>query len=121
MVSRNSRGPAPVLDQYWFAPVLPKRPSENSYVTAATAGASKHFVSGTVFDQIDQSGSIGSLDQVLTSGVVQTNFLVDGLDYTDIEAHDFSHLYQQSLPGSVGVKDSRRPACCSRRSYRLRS
>ena len=96
----NSRGPVPILDH----PVLPKRPSENSYVTAATAGTIKQFVSGAVLDHIDLSGSIVYLDQFLTAGVVQTNFLVDGLDYTDIEAHDFSHLYQQSLPGSVGVK-----------------
>ena len=50
------------------------------------------------------SGSIVYLDQFLTAGVVQTNFLVDGMDYTDIEALDFSHLYQQSLPGSAGAK-----------------
>ena len=100
----NSRGPAPVLDPYCFGPVLSKRPSENSYVTAAAAGTIKQFVSGAVVDNIDQPGSIAYLDQVLTAGGVQTNVLVDGLDYTDIEALDFSHLYQQSLPGSVGVK-----------------
>src|SRR5262249_22747907 len=59
---------------------------------------------GIVADNIDQPGSVVYLDQVLTAGGVQTNFLVNGLDYTDIEAHDFSHLYQQSFPGSVGVK-----------------
>ncbi len=100
----NSRGPAPVLDPYCFGPVLPKRPSENSYVPAATAGTIKQFVSGAVLDHIDPSGSMVYLDQFLTAGVVQTNFLVDGLNYTDIETHDFSHLYQQSLPSCVGAK-----------------
>ena len=63
-----------------------------------------HFAAGIVVDNIDQPGSVVYLDQVLTAGGLQTNFLVNGLDYTDIEAHDFEPLYQQSLPGSVGVK-----------------
>src|SRR5262249_53703835 len=47
---------------------------------------------------------VAYLDQVLTAGGLQTNFLVNGLDYTDIEAHDFQSLYQEAFPGSVGVK-----------------
>ena len=63
-----------------------------------------HFAAGIAVDNIDQPGSVVYLDQVIAAGGVQTNFLVNGLDYTDIEAHDFEHLYQQGLPGSVGVK-----------------
>ena len=63
-----------------------------------------HFAAGIVVDNIDQPGSHVYLEQVLSAGGAQTNFLANGLDYTVIEAHDFSHLYQQSLPGSVGVK-----------------
>jgi Pectate lyase superfamily protein len=63
-----------------------------------------HFAAGIVADNIDQPGSVVYLDKVLTAFGLQTNFLADGLDYTDIEAHDFSHLYQQNLPGSVGVR-----------------
>src|SRR5262249_35438624 len=64
----------------------------------------QRFAAGIVADNIDQPGSVVYLDQVLTAGGVRTNFLVNGLDYTDIEAHDFSHLLQQNLPGSVGGK-----------------
>src|SRR5262245_28547147 len=63
-----------------------------------------HFAAGIVVDNIDQPGSIVYLDQVHTAGALQTNFLVNGLDYTDIEAHDFQSLYQEAFPGSVGVK-----------------
>jgi Ca2+-binding RTX toxin-like protein len=64
----------------------------------------QRYATGLLADNIDQPGSIVYLDQVVTTYGVQTNFLVNGLDNTDIEAHDFQHLYQQDFPGSVGVK-----------------
>src|SRR5262245_53980441 len=64
----------------------------------------QHLAAGIVVGSIDQPGLVTYLDQVLTAGGVQTNFPVNGPDYTDTQPHNFSHLYQQSLPGSVGVK-----------------
>src|SRR5262249_48758495 len=84
MATQNSRGPA--------------------QVTAATARTTKQLAAGIVVDNLDQPGSIAYLDQVLTAGGVQTNFLVNGLDYTDFEAHDLSNLYQQRNSGSEGIK-----------------
>src|SRR5262249_8270224 len=61
----------------------------------------EHFGAGIAFYNMERPRSVVYLDQVLTAGSVQTNFPLNGLAYTDSEAHDLSHAYQQSLTGSV--------------------
>ena len=104
MVTRRSSGPAQVLDQYCISPARPKRRCEIFNSTAAIARTIRTLQQESWSTISISRARIVYLDQVLTAGGAQTNFLANGLDYTVIEAHDFSHLYQQSLPGSVGVK-----------------
>src|SRR5262249_43470103 len=68
----------------------------------------EHFGAGIALYNVERPRSIVYLDQVLTADTVQTNFPPSAPDYTESEAHDLSHAYEQSLPSSVAaniVKD----------------
>src|SRR5262245_19353670 len=63
----------------------------------------EHFGAGIAFYNMERPRSVVYLDQVLTADAVQTNFPPIALDYTESEAHDLSHAYEQSLPGSAAA------------------
>ena len=64
---------------------------------------------GIEVDNADQPGSRVFMEQAILGGS-HTNLFVDGLDYTNVELHDFNHVYDATTGmTSVNVRGGRMP------------